>query len=94
MWEGEETWQDHYLDLARDVLSTDWFAAHATERDRAVVEALAPVRALHTPDPSGDWCDHCWTGPDSHGNGPSPEWPCATIRAVRAALPDEPEGTA
>ncbi|MGZ4574765.1 MAG: hypothetical protein ACXVXY_07180 [Mycobacteriaceae bacterium] len=41
--------------------------------------------ALHVPDPTGDWCDHCWTGPDSHGNGPSPEWPCATVRALGGA---------
>jgi hypothetical protein len=43
---------------------------------------LEAVEALHKPDSTGDWCDHCWTGPDAHGNGPSPEWPCATYAAL------------
>lgn len=52
------------------------------ERDAAWA---AKIEALHHPDSTGDWCDHCWTGPDSHGNGPSPAWPCETIRALLSA---------
>lgn len=65
------------LDAIADLPSQN-VAARLADRDAA----LARVEALHQPDPTGDWCDHCWTGPDTHGNGPSPEWPCATIRAL------------
>lgn len=41
----------------------------------------ARIAALHF-EVKGGWCDHCWTGPDAHGNGPSPEWPCATMRVL------------
>jgi len=62
-----------------------WGAGDVLGKLRAAEAALSRVKALHRPDSSGDWCDHCWTGPDSHGNGTSPAWPCATTRALGGA---------
>ena len=67
------SWQVEALRAERD--------ARSSERD-ALTAKVERVRELHRPDPSGDWCDCCWTGPDSHGNGNSPEWPCPTIRIL------------
>lgn len=52
--------------------------------DRTAVER---VRALHVPDPSGEWCNHCWMGPARHipasGSAAAESaWPCPTIRAL------------
>ena len=66
--------------IANDV--APWLSARlAEERAAAKAELIADLEALHF-EVEGGSCNHCWTGPDSHGNGPSPEWPCATIRAV------------
>ena len=56
----------------------------------ALIAAVQAVTDVHVPTVGGDWCAHC----ESMSDFRAAAWPCATVRALAAAVPADTEENA